>query len=99
MLIRHPADIPPSEITPPEIWRDRRRFLAGGAALALGLVLPGVGSANALGPIRPGPFASDEKPTGRDAAISYNNFYEFGTGKDDPKRHAHRLRTRPWSVA
>ncbi|MFT4195563.1 protein-methionine-sulfoxide reductase catalytic subunit MsrP, partial [Ottowia sp.] len=39
-----------------------------------------------------------EKPTDYKDAAGYNNFYEFGTGKDDPARHAHTLRTRPWTV-
>jgi hypothetical protein len=29
---------------------------------------------------------------------SYNNFYEFGTDKDEPARNAHTLQTRPWTV-
>ncbi|MFW7377298.1 MAG: protein-methionine-sulfoxide reductase catalytic subunit MsrP [Oligoflexus sp.] len=29
---------------------------------------------------------------------SYNNFFEFGTGKDDPKKHAHHLQTKPWTI-
>jgi sulfoxide reductase catalytic subunit YedY len=44
-------------------------------------------------------FRTDEKPTSYEDATHYNNFYEFGTGKEDPSRHAHTLVTRPWSVA
>ncbi len=29
---------------------------------------------------------------------TYNNFYEFGTGKDDPAENAGSLKTRPWTV-
>jgi sulfoxide reductase catalytic subunit YedY len=43
-------------------------------------------------------FSVDEAATSYDDATSYNNFYEFGTDKGDPKRNAHTLRTRPWSV-
>jgi len=39
MLIRHPNDIAPSEITPPEIYRERRRFMQDVGALAAGAVL------------------------------------------------------------
>ncbi|MFN8641622.1 MAG: protein-methionine-sulfoxide reductase catalytic subunit MsrP [Candidatus Binatia bacterium] len=46
-----------------------------------------------------GPFSSDEAPTAEDKATSYNNFYELGTGKEDPAEHAGALVTRPWSVA
>ena len=38
-------------------------------------------------------------PTKFEAATTYNNFYEFGVNKDDPAREAHRLKTRPWTVA
>ena len=40
-----------------------------------------------------------EKPTAYDDVTGYNNFYEFGTDKTDPARHAHALKTRPWTVA
>jgi sulfoxide reductase catalytic subunit YedY len=45
-----------------------------------------------------GPFATDEKMTPFKDVTTYNNFYEFGTEKEDPAKHAHSLRTRPWSV-
>src|ERR1051326_4565328 len=41
----------------------------------------------------------DLTPTSYDWITGYNNFYEFGTGKDDPKRNAGTLRPRPWSVS
>jgi sulfoxide reductase catalytic subunit YedY len=48
-------------------------------------------------PARP-PYTVGEEPTSRSKATSYNNFYEFGTDKSDPARHADTLRTEPWSV-
>jgi sulfoxide reductase catalytic subunit YedY len=45
-----------------------------------------------------GPYATDEAPTEYRDAISYNNFYEFGTDKEDPKEYAGSLITTPWSV-
>jgi sulfoxide reductase catalytic subunit YedY len=45
------------------------------------------------------PYTVDEEPTSHSKATSYNNFYEFGTDKSDPARHAGRFRTEPWSVA
>ena len=44
------------------------------------------------------PYSTDEEVTSFDDATSYNNFYEFGTGKDDPARYAGKLTTDPWSV-
>jgi len=50
--------------------------------------------------VRPAParFRVDEELTSFSDATTYNNFYEFGTGKRDPARNAHSLRPAPWSV-
>ena len=45
-----------------------------------------------------GRFATDEPVTAERSATSYNNFYEFGTSKDEPAENAHTLRPRPWTV-
>jgi sulfoxide reductase catalytic subunit YedY len=107
MLIRKPAGIAPSEITPENVWLARRRWLArAGAAAggaALGMNWPRIAGAAAAGP---GPLAAGanpryvlmEKQTALEDATHYNNFYEFGMDKDDPARHAHKLITRPWTV-
>ena len=47
----------------------------------------------------PATYQADEKPTGYWEATHYNNFYEFGTGKEDPAKYAGALVTKPWSVA
>lgn len=97
---------PASEITPPEVWQSRRRWL--GQAAALG-VLAGTGPAAfaARGPDdslpdlagRPnGRFSLMEKPSAWDDITGYNNFYEFGTDKSDPRRHAGKMVTEPWTV-
>lgn len=44
-------------------------------------------------------YFTDEALTPYSDVTSYNNFYEFGTDKSDPKRYAHTLETKPWSVA
>ena len=92
MLIRHPDDMPASAITDERVYESRRRFL-GRTGLAL--------AATAAGSLLPraalGRGPQDE-PTPLEDVIGYNNFYEFGTGKDDPAKHAHTLKTRPWTV-
>jgi sulfoxide reductase catalytic subunit YedY len=45
-----------------------------------------------------GPFSTDEKPTPFADVSTYNNFYEFGTGKDQPSKNAGSLKTSPWSI-
>ncbi|WP_310447702.1 protein-methionine-sulfoxide reductase catalytic subunit MsrP [Thiobacillus sp.] len=102
MLIHRPSDILPSEITPPEVYRERRRFMQGVGALAAGAVLGAAGDA-AAGPRLPGVRASayrlDEERTPYKDVTTYNNFYEFGTGKGDPAENAGSLRTQSWTVA
>jgi sulfoxide reductase catalytic subunit YedY len=108
MLIRKPHDIKPSEITTESVYRQRRSFLgmaaAGTALLATGgLLLPqrevmAATSLRALGPVTKSPFSSSESTNSFEDISGYNNFYEFGTGKEDPARNAHTLRTEPWSV-
>ena len=111
MLIRRPSDINETEITPQAVYLERRRFLqaAGlgliaGAGLTSGLsygaaVVQAQSQARRkLAPIVKGAYATDEKLTVYEDVTGYNNFYEFGTDKDDPPRYAHTLKTRPWDV-
>ena len=108
MLIKRPGDIPPSDITPASHYHDRRRFLKAvavtGAAIVSGAVEPG----SLLAEDDPqhgqwkrkpgGRYDTDEKITPYKDITTYNNFYEFGSGKEDPSEHAGSLRTKPWSV-
>jgi hypothetical protein len=43
-------------------------------------------------------LAGGENVTAYEDITHYNNYYEFGTGKEDPARNAGRLRTQPWSL-
>jgi sulfoxide reductase catalytic subunit YedY len=97
VLIRRPADILPSEITPRRSTQSRAQWMAGAGGLALAAALPeGLGAAP-LSAAR-SPFSTDEKMTSREDVTSYNNYYEFGTGKGDPVAYAKALRTSPWTV-
>jgi sulfoxide reductase catalytic subunit YedY len=107
------SDIPASGITPEAVYLERRRWLGALAASTVMasplLALSGcaraeeedavsaVPSAAADGPPQD-PFRASDEQTRFEDASTYNNFYEFGTGKADPARHAHTLRTTPWSV-
>ena len=103
-----------SEITDESLFLSRRDVLRLGATAALGATLAGCPSAGEAGAaasdagsktqllrgVREAPprFRVDEEATTYEDATSYNNFYEFGTGKKDPAANAHTLRTEPWSV-
>ena len=97
MLIRKAPDIRPSEITPRSAYLNRRTFLAAGVAAALAGSLPLDAHAAAL-PAAKSPLSTDETPTPLEYVTSYNNFYEFGTAKEDPQANAGSLTTSPWSV-
>ncbi|MGY6410790.1 MAG: protein-methionine-sulfoxide reductase catalytic subunit MsrP [Alkalilacustris sp.] len=75
----------------------RRAVLAGGIAAAV-LGAGGRATADALGPILDSPLSDALEPASFRDITTYNNFYEFGTGKSDPARHAGALTTAPWSV-
>jgi sulfoxide reductase catalytic subunit YedY len=104
VIIRKRTDISPGEITPKDVYLNRRRFLrevaAVAAAGASAALLPSVTQAGQKIPnVRKSPFSSNEKLTSVRDITSYNNFYEFGTDKKDPARNAQNFRTFPWSVA
>ena len=93
MLIRRACDILPSEITPQETYLNRRHFMLGSA----GLLLPVAGIAANL-PASKSPLSTSEKPNTLSEISNYNNYYEFGTGKDEPAIAAQQLKTRPWTL-
>jgi sulfoxide reductase catalytic subunit YedY len=106
MVIKRGEMFRQSDVTPRALYLDRRRFItaglvAGAAALAL---MPR--AAGAAAPAKGQPLAAQknaamsltETQTTFESATTYNNFYEFGTDKEDPSRNAHTLRPRPWSV-
>jgi len=97
-------DLTESEATPESLYLRRRDFLRLGAAGALAAALPA--SAESPGPTgerlavaKSENLAGSEKPTPWDAVTTYNNFYEFGTSKEDPARYAGSLKPRPWTIA
>jgi sulfoxide reductase catalytic subunit YedY len=101
MPTAHPDLILPSEITPPEIYRERRRFMQGMGALAAGAALGAMDDAHAgvkLAGVRASAYTLGEDKTPYKDVTTYNNFYEFGTGKGDPAENAGSLKTRPWTV-
>jgi len=96
-VYRYPAP-PASEITPKDTILNRRAFMAGAAGLAL------AGSASVARAqgmkltTVPSPLSTDEAPNSLEDISGYCNFYEFGTGKGDPAKHAGSLTTRPWTI-
>jgi len=75
-----------ADVTPEHVWLNRRQILAGAGATGAAVLLGSEASAEAL------------EPNSWDEITNYNNYYEFGVGKDDPARNAGGLRTSPWSI-
>src|SRR5215472_5832591 len=98
MFIKRSPDIGPSEITPKDLYLNRRSFLAGlpllGTALAAGAAL----ADNKISGIVKSEFSTAEKVTPYNDVTHYNNYYEFGTRKDQPASLAQKLKTSPWTV-
>src|SRR5712664_4531084 len=110
MLLKRAPDLKYSDVTPRDIYLNRRKFLygmglAGGLALAgksvANLALPSARAyaATSLPGLVKGPFSTDEKVTPEQAVATYNNYYEFGTDKGDPAKNAQKFVTTPWSVS
>ncbi len=99
MLIRRPSDIAPSEITDSVLYRQRRDFITGAAALGASAFLPSTSHAGAKLPgVKKSAYQLDEALTPYNDVTTYNNFYEFSTDKDGPAVLARNFETRPWSV-
>jgi methionine sulfoxide reductase catalytic subunit len=98
MLLKKSPDLRYSEVTPQSTYLNRRRFLAAVPLAGAALLTTRAKAAAKLSAIK-GPFSTDEKPTPYQDVASYNNFYEFGTAKDQPSKNAGRLKTSPWTIA
>ncbi len=105
MLIRRPTDVASSEITPRSNYLNRRSFLGGSALVAANLATPfaqaavlPTGNRAKLPGIKKSPLSTDEAANSYEDVTTYNNFYEFGTGKGDPVRNAEDFEPRPWTL-
>ena len=107
MLIKKQAEIQSSEITDKKLYLDRRAFLA--SAAAAGLAVAGFGAKELIRPslkaqadsklqFKPSNFSTTEKQTPLNDVTHYNNYYEFGTDKEEPANEAKNFKTRPWTV-
>ena len=104
--LRAALSVRAADITDEAVYHDRRRLLAAMVA-SPALALAGCAEAEPPAPPRTtvspalarSGFRTAEEPTRYQDVTTYNNFYEFGTGKADPSRAARTLRTSPWTVA
>ena len=109
MLIKKGSEISSSQITPKWLYVNRRKFLTGVLGVTAGaaagrslkdLAWPSqkVLAATKLNVAAKSPFSTTESVTPYNDVTHYNNFYEFGTGKEDPAKNATQFKTSPWNV-
>jgi len=90
MAHRWRSELKQSDVTDEQVFVNRRHLLAGLAGIGLAGGLPSALSAAQR--------AEELVPNEWEDITSYNNYYEFGTGKSDPAKYAGALTTAPWSV-
>ena len=109
MLIRKGGAIPSSEITSERDYLGRRDFLRAAGMVTAGTILSpaivaacargeGAASDSASGAVAADTVRGPLVPTAYKDVTTYNNYYEFGTGKEDPAENAQNFRTSPWTV-
>jgi methionine sulfoxide reductase catalytic subunit len=109
MLIKKPADIPSSEITPKSVYMNRRKFMAGAAAAGAAALIGGrisevaspsqkVEASGTKLQTTKSPLSTTETQTSFKDITNYNNFYEFSTEKYPPAELAKNFKTHPWKV-
>ncbi len=99
------CDANESQVTDEALYIDRRKFIRDSASLTAVLMIPALSlyqtsEAAKLNfkNIGKHKFSTDEELTSLDDITRYNNFYELGLRKGDPKRNAHHLKVTPWNV-
>lgn len=82
MAFRWKNDLTEKDITPKQLWLNRRQIIAAAGASVVGMPA----------------LAQSLEPNTLSDIRSYNNYYEFGTGKEDPAQNAHKLDTSNWTI-
>jgi methionine sulfoxide reductase catalytic subunit len=104
---KKPWDLPYSETTPERAYQNRREFLRVAGISSIGLAASSMLSACEMAPIeaqsglqftRNAALSVSEEPNSYEQLTTYNNYYEFGTGKSDPAANAYTLTPKPWTV-
>ncbi|WP_438987648.1 protein-methionine-sulfoxide reductase catalytic subunit MsrP [Marivivens donghaensis] len=82
MAFRWKNDLTEKDITPKQLWLNRRQLIAAAGASFVGMPA----------------LAQSLEPNTLSDIRSYNNYYEFGTGKEDPAQNAHKLDSSNWTI-
>ena len=100
MLIKAPPSIVPSEITPEQLFKSRRKFIKSALATSAAAVLPwGLNAETGLyAQVPVGAYSEKLQVSDAEDVASYTNYYEFTTNKQDSTILARALKTSPWKV-
>ena len=100
ILIKQKKIIQASEITPKSVYMNRRKFMqqsiAMGGLLAVDALLPAW--AKQWPALESSALGTKDKINSLEDITTYNNFYEFGTGKRDPSKQAVDFKPTPWAI-
>ncbi|MGH9829871.1 MAG: protein-methionine-sulfoxide reductase catalytic subunit MsrP, partial [Blastocatellia bacterium] len=110
MLTKRGPELTYSDVTPKGLYANRRSFLLGLLATTVAVAGwkkfenfvagPGTGSTpSKLNNFTKWPYSTTEQVTPEKDVTHYNNYYEFGTGKEDPAENSKNFVTSPWSVS
>src|SRR5579871_4043653 len=109
MIFRKAPDLKYSDVTPKDVYLNRRNFLRAAGLLGAGAALAGgikeltspsskVWAGTKLSGVGKSPFSTTEKQNTYEDVTHYNNFYEFGVDKTEPAKNAQNFKTYPWVV-
>ena len=101
--IKKASDIRASEIVNKDFYFNRRELITAAAAICgttffSSFPSPAIASRKKIKNVKKTAWGEDLKTTSFEAVTTYNNFYEFGSGKTDPSKNSHTLNPRPWTV-
>src|SRR5688572_7142888 len=99
MLIRKGGELPYSEVTPQGLYLRRREFIRAAAGALACRPADAQGRVKLPNVQRRAGFSTTETPTDYEDATTFNNFYEFGSEKDEPAVNARRFVTTPWTIS
>ena len=106
MLIQPAQDIRSSEITPKSLYLRRREFIQASAAALVGAGVGAFadpvraqGARTKLLNVQKSALSTTEAPNTFEHITSYNNFYEFGPRKEDPKPNSRNFKPLPWQIS
>ncbi len=107
--IKDSTNLRDCEVTDENLYSERRQFIKTTGKYAAASALAGYGVLPILTPtishasidyssVKPSTYSINKKTSSYSSVTSYNNFYELGSGKKDPKLNAHLLKTEPWTI-